>query len=68
MDDGSLRYQFLEPDTPRKSGPMFSRGFIRCSAGLDIGSRPDFAQFREMIAASNYRSAKQRSKSKQEAE
>lgn len=67
MDGRSLRYKFLEPDAPRKSGPMFSRGFIRYSAGLDIASRPDFAQFRELIAASNYHSAKQRSKSKQEA-
>jgi hypothetical protein len=67
MDGGSLRYKFLEPDAPRKSGPMSSRGFIRHSAGLDIASRPDFAQFPDMIAASNYHSANPRSKSKQEA-
>lgn len=53
MDGGSLPHKLLEPRAPRKSGPMFSRGFIRYSAGLNIASRPDFAQFREMNAASN---------------
>jgi len=67
MVGGSLSYKFPEPIALGKNGPRFSRGFLRFSTGLDIASMPDFAQSREMIAASNYHSAKQRSKSKQEA-
>jgi hypothetical protein len=64
MVGGSLSYKFPEPIALGKNGPRFSRGFIRFNTGLDIASMPDFAQSREMIAASNYHSAKQRSKSK----
>jgi len=46
---------------------MLSRGLMRFNTGLDMVSMPDFVQSREMIAASNYYSAKQRSNSKQEA-
>jgi len=67
MDGTSLSYKFSEPVDLGKNGLMFSRGLITFSTGLHIASMPDFAQSREMIAASNYHSAKQRSKSKQEA-
>ena len=67
MDLGSLSCQFLEPVPPRKNGPMFSRGFIRFSTGLDIALMLDFTHSREISAASKYRSAKQCSMSNQEA-
>jgi hypothetical protein len=67
MDLGSLSCKFLEPIPSRKNGPMFSRGFIRFSTSLDIASTRDLAQSREIIAASNYHSAKRLSKSIQEA-
>ena len=66
MDRASLSYKFSEPIDLGKNGLMFSRGLITFSTGLHIASMPDFAESREMIAASNYHSAKRRSKSKQE--
>ena len=53
MDLRSPSCKFLEPVRPRKNGPMFSRGFIRFSTGLDIGSTSDFAQSREIIDSKN---------------
>jgi hypothetical protein len=67
MVGGSLSHKFPEPIPLGKYGPQFSRGFIRFNTGLDIHSLPDFSQSREMVAASNYRPAKQRSRSKQDA-
>ena len=66
MDRASLSYKFSEPVYLGKNGLMFSRGLITFSTGLHIASMPDFAQSREMIAASNYHSAKRHGKSKQE--
>jgi hypothetical protein len=67
MDHGSLSYKFLEPVPPRKNGPVFSRGFIRYSTGLNIVLMLEFTQSREIIAASRCCSAKQCSTSNQEA-
>jgi len=67
MVGGSLSHKFPAPIPLGKHGPQFSRGFIRFNTGLDINSLPDFSQSREMVAASNYRTAKQRSRSKQDA-
>jgi hypothetical protein len=66
MDGASLSYKFSELVVLGKNGLMFSRGLITFSTGLHIASMPDFAQSREMIAASTYHSLKRRGKSKQE--
>jgi hypothetical protein len=53
MDGGRPAYKLPKAVALRKDGPMFSRGFIRFSTGLDIGSTSDFAQSREIIDSKN---------------
>jgi hypothetical protein len=63
----SLGYKFSQPVDLGTNELMFSRRFIGLSTGLHIVSIPDFALPREIIVTRNYRFAKRRSKSIQEA-